>query len=172
MAFAVPTLMVFVVEVGNDDDSVLTASQQPVAYLYLAIALPLSWRVIPSLSATLPTGPHHVFDIHHTHVLDPTLDTGAFIRLPVNPTRSYHSLVTQLHKSTDAFLNEAIDDGWEEPEWVYNVLEHLEILDYVGDHVTHMWQYQSKSKMETFVDRVHGLLCELDELGGRVIDFV
>jgi len=151
--------MVFVVELADNDDDERILSPQPAhppAFLYLAIDSN-SWRLVPSLSATVPTGPHPVFSISHTGIeaLDPS---WALVRLAVNPARNYASLLGQLHKSSEAFVNEAVDDEWVEREWAYNMIEHLEILDFLAEHVTNTWQYHHQSKMDVFVHRVARLL--------------
>jgi len=151
--------MVFVVEVADNDDDERVLSPHPAhppAFLYLAVESN-NWRLVPSLSASVPTGPHPVFSIGHNGIeaLEPS---WALIRLAVNPERTYASLLGQLDKSSEAFVNEAVDDEWESSEWVYNMIEHLEILDYLDEHVTNTWQYHNQSKMDVFVDRVSRLL--------------
>ncbi|KAJ3565310.1 hypothetical protein NP233_g7711 [Leucocoprinus birnbaumii] len=145
----------------------------------------LSWRLIPSQSSTIPSGGHEIFGIHrdedgivssdNEYDEDPTVDIRAFIRLPTKPTKTYESLLHQVQKCSETFLTEAIDDGWQEWEWVYNMFEHLEVLEYVDDRVTNTWQYKNKSKMEIFRERVLSLAKQVYDMGGspenRVIDF-
>jgi len=152
--------MVFLVELVENDDDERPIPPQPAcppAFLYLAVDGTSSWRLIPSLSATVPTGLHPVFGIGHNGVQTPD-PSWALIRLAVNPARTYASLLGQLYKSSEAFVNEAVDDEWTESEWVYNMIEHLEILEYLDEHVTNDWQYHNQSKMDVFVDRVARLL--------------
>ncbi|KXN85115.1 hypothetical protein AN958_11692 [Leucoagaricus sp. SymC.cos] len=172
----------------------------PTSFIYLALYdflaeddavdewLPdqLSWRLIPSESPTIPREQHEVFGIYcdsetsevssDTQLIDdPIEDIRAFIRLPVKSTRSYESLVDRVQTCSETLVNEAIEDGWQEWEWVYNVFEHLEVLEYLDDRVTNTWQYTNKSKMETFKERVLNLAKQVFEMHvppeDRVIDF-
>lgn len=145
----------------------------------------LSWRLIPSESATVPKDGHEIFGIHHDessivasdneYVDDPMEDIRAFIRLPVQPTKSYDDLVKQVQTLSETFIADAIDDGWQEWEWVYNVFETLEILDYLDDRVTNNWQYINKPKMEVFREKILNLAQQVHDRDGppetRVIDF-
>ncbi|KAF9447471.1 hypothetical protein P691DRAFT_793439 [Macrolepiota fuliginosa MF-IS2] len=145
----------------------------------------LSWRLIPSESPDVPTDGHEIFGIHHDensivasdneYVDDPMEDIRAFIRLPAQPSKSYDDLVNQIHTLSDTFLSDAMDDGWQEWEWVYNVFETLEILDYLDDRVTNTWQYSNKPKMEIFKEKILNLAKQVHDREGppetRVIDF-
>ncbi|KAF5354080.1 hypothetical protein D9756_007338 [Leucocoprinus leucothites] len=190
-----------VLDVAGDASS--APSPQPSSFIYLALydslgdedvelttldqwlSHQLSWRLIPSQSPTIPADGHEIFGIHHDEDAivssdneydeDPTVDIRAFIRLPIKPAKSYESLVNQVQKCSETFLSEAIEDGWQEWEWVYNMFEHLEVLEYVDDRVTNTWQYKNKSKMEIFKERVLSLAKQVHDIGGppenRVIDF-
>jgi hypothetical protein len=191
-------------DAGDDGSSSTQPSQpSPSSFIYLALydcltdddvdvttvddewlSQQLSWRLIPSESATIPMGGHEIFGIRrdsHSEITsdneydeDPTAAIRAFIRMPVKPKKSFESLVNKVQECSETFLNEAIDDGWQEWEWVYNVCEHLEVLEFLDDRVTNTWQYMDKSKMEIFKERVVGLakqVCKADVPEDRVIDF-
>ncbi len=187
-------------EVVGDADS---APQTPTSFIYLALYdyladestvdtttdewLPhrLSWRLVPSQSSTIPSDKHEIFGIHHEensivapdndYVDDPLEDIRAFIRFPAQATKSYDDLVSQIRTLSERFIADATDDGWQEWEWVYNVFEMLEILDYLDDRVTNNWQYINKSKMEVFREKIIGLAKQVHDQDGppetRVIDF-
>jgi len=144
-----------------------------------------SWRLIPSQSSTVPSDRHEIFGIHHDEssivasdndfVDDPLEDIRTFIRFPVQVTKPYDDLVSQIHTLSERLITDAIDDGWQEWEWVYNVFETLEILDYLDDRVTNNWQYNNKSKMEVFREKILSLAKQVHDSDGppetRVIDF-
>lgn len=145
----------------------------------------LSWRLIPSKSPTAPIEGHEIFGIHHDEdsivspdnefVDDPIESIRAFIRLPVQTTKSFDDLVHQLRNLSQNYINDAVDDGWQEWEWVYNVFETLEVLEYLDDCVTNDWQYNNKPKMEIFREKILNLAKQVHDRDGplesRVIDF-
>lgn len=180
-----------------------STSQPPTSFIYLALYdylvddasvdsssdewLPhrFSWRLIPSQSFTVPSDRHEIFGIHHDSssivasdndtVDDPLEDIRVFIRFPVRATKPYEDLVSQINTLSETFLADAIDDEWQEWEWVYNVFETLEILEYLDDRVTNNWQYNNKSKMEVFREKIISLAKQVHDRDGppesRVINF-
>lgn len=145
----------------------------------------LSWRLIPSLSATAPVQGHQIFGIHHDDnstvspdnefLDDPMESIRAFIRLPVQITKSYDALFHQIQTLSQNYIVDAVDDGWQEWEWVYNVFETLEVLEFLDDRITNDWQYNNKPKMEIFKEKILKLAKEVHDRDGppetRVIDF-
>jgi hypothetical protein len=191
MAKATPVL-------DDSEDTVPPPPQNTPSYIYLAlydfmtdgVAMDecpperLSWRLIPSASATAPIEGHQIFGIHYDNstispdnefLEDPMESIHAFIRLPVQTTKSYDALLHQIRTLSQHYVVDAVDDGWQEWEWVYNVFEALEVLDYLDDRITNDWQYNNKPKMEIFKEKILKLAKEVHDRDGlpetRVIDF-